>query len=179
MSVSDPLSQTFDNSRLTYAWITDEHRVILGAPGQDLHQTFHHILPADHRIKTSVFCHFCHIPAEFLQHGFFCLLLCFCLFLFTSDFFQLIHLLLHHFSLHVHRLQKLCCRTLIRPQDSGKQIHRLYLFPVPLPCRKRRLIQHLVRLPGYLDRPGVYLCHTAVIAADILLQKLLIQPAVL
>ena len=32
MSVSDPLSQTFDNSRLTYAWITDEHRVILGAP---------------------------------------------------------------------------------------------------------------------------------------------------
>ena len=35
MSVSDPLSQTFDNSRLTYAWITDEHRVILRFTGKN------------------------------------------------------------------------------------------------------------------------------------------------
>src|SRR5262249_29366439 len=45
------LGQSFDNGRLTDAWLTDQCRVVLIAPGQDLNDALDLLMAPDDRIK--------------------------------------------------------------------------------------------------------------------------------
>ena len=47
----DLLRQTFDDGGLADARLADQHRVVLGAPGEHLHDALHLAEAADHRIE--------------------------------------------------------------------------------------------------------------------------------
>jgi hypothetical protein len=47
----DQLGQALDDRRLAHAGLAHQHRVVLGAAGQDLHDPLHLAGPADHRIE--------------------------------------------------------------------------------------------------------------------------------
>ena len=50
----DPLGQALDDRRLADAGLADEHRVVLGAPGEHLHDAADLGVPADHRVELAL-----------------------------------------------------------------------------------------------------------------------------
>ena len=54
VAVADPLGQPFDDGGLADAGLADQHRVVLGTPGQDLHGLLDLVGPADHRVDLVV-----------------------------------------------------------------------------------------------------------------------------
>ena len=65
----DRLSQAFDNSGLTDTGFTDQHRVVLRATRQYLHDAFHLRLTTDHRIKLAFTCSLSQVATELLQNS--------------------------------------------------------------------------------------------------------------
>ena len=54
VAVHDPLGQPFDDGGLAHARLADQHRVVLGAAGEHLHDPADLLVPADHRIELSL-----------------------------------------------------------------------------------------------------------------------------
>jgi hypothetical protein len=50
----DALGEALDDGRLADARLSDQHRVVLGAPAQHLHHPFDFLLAPDHRVEFSV-----------------------------------------------------------------------------------------------------------------------------
>ena len=51
IAIDNALRQPFDNCRLTDTWFTDQHRVVLGAPAQDLDHAPNLLVTANHRVE--------------------------------------------------------------------------------------------------------------------------------
>src|SRR5690606_38444029 len=60
---------TFHDCSLAHPWLPDEHRVVLGPPGQDLDDPLDLLLPADHRVQLALFSKFREIPPVGIQGG--------------------------------------------------------------------------------------------------------------
>ena len=54
VAVDDAQRQAFDDRRLADAGLADQHRVVLGAPRQDLDGAADFLVAADHRIELAV-----------------------------------------------------------------------------------------------------------------------------
>ena len=54
VSRDDPLRQPLRNGRLADARLADNHRIVLGSTGQDLHDTLNLDLPTDNRIQLAL-----------------------------------------------------------------------------------------------------------------------------
>ena len=54
VAVDDALGQAFDDRRLADPRFADQHRVVLGAPGQNLNRAADFLVAADHRIELAV-----------------------------------------------------------------------------------------------------------------------------
>src|SRR3979411_2823324 len=50
LSPRDTLRQAFDNGRLAHARLTDQHRVVLGAPAKNLDHPFQLVIASDERV---------------------------------------------------------------------------------------------------------------------------------
>ena len=66
--LGDGLSQALDDGGLADARFADEHRVVLGAAGQNLHHPFRLPLAADDRIETVVAGELREVATELVQH---------------------------------------------------------------------------------------------------------------
>ncbi len=64
----DGLGQALDDGRLADAGLADQHRVVLGASGQDLHDPLGLALAADDRIELLVARELGEVPAELVEH---------------------------------------------------------------------------------------------------------------
>jgi len=68
--VDDVLRETFDDRGLADARLTDQHRVVLGAPGKDLHDAFHFRFAPDDRVQLVLTRGLGQVAAELVQdHG--------------------------------------------------------------------------------------------------------------
>ena len=67
VAVDDALGQAFHDGGLAHPGFADEHRVVLGAPGEHLDDPPDFAVPADHRVELAGPGHFGQIPAVFLQ----------------------------------------------------------------------------------------------------------------
>ena len=65
----DPLGEALDDGRLAHAGLTDEDRVVLGAPGQHLHDPFDLLLAPDDRVELVVPGQRGEVAAELVEHG--------------------------------------------------------------------------------------------------------------
>ena len=63
----DALGQALDDGGLAHARLADQHRVVLGAPGQDLNDAPDLVVPADHRVELAQAGQIGEVAAEFLQ----------------------------------------------------------------------------------------------------------------
>ena len=54
VTVDDRLAQALHDGGLTHAGLTDEDRVVLGAPGEDLHDPLHLLVAPDHRVQLAL-----------------------------------------------------------------------------------------------------------------------------
>ena len=54
LALDDALGQPLDDGGLADAGLADQHRVVLGPPGQDLHDPLDLLLPADHRVQLAL-----------------------------------------------------------------------------------------------------------------------------
>ncbi len=54
IALDDGLSQSLDNSSLSNPWFADQHRVILRATRQNLHDPLHFALATDNRVKLAL-----------------------------------------------------------------------------------------------------------------------------
>ena len=54
ITANDRLGEAFDHGSLTDTGLTDQHRVVLGATGQDLHDPLHLLLAPDDRVEFAV-----------------------------------------------------------------------------------------------------------------------------
>ena len=54
VAIGDLLRQTFDDSGLTHARLTDQNRIVLGAAAQNLDDAFHFTIAPDQRIERSI-----------------------------------------------------------------------------------------------------------------------------
>src|SRR6266545_3490828 len=54
LALDDPLRQPLHDRRLADAGLADQHRVVLGAPAEHLHDPLDFLLPADHRIQLAL-----------------------------------------------------------------------------------------------------------------------------
>ena len=68
LALDDLLGQPLDHGGLAHAGLAHEHRVVLGAPGQDLHDPLDFFLPADHRIELALPSALGQVPPELVQH---------------------------------------------------------------------------------------------------------------
>src|ERR1022692_2204142 len=68
LALDDLLRQPFDHGGLAHPWLADEHRVVLGPPGEHLHDPLDLFLPANHRIELALTCASGEVPAELVQH---------------------------------------------------------------------------------------------------------------
>ena len=53
VAVHDALGQALDDRGLAHAGLADQHRIVLGAPGEHLHHPAHLLVPSDHRVELS------------------------------------------------------------------------------------------------------------------------------
>ena len=67
IAVDDPLGQPLDDGRLAHARLTDQHRVVLGTPRQDLHDPADFLVPPDDRVQLSLAGLLGEVPGEPLQ----------------------------------------------------------------------------------------------------------------
>ena len=65
--VDDLLRQAFDDGGLADARLADEHRVVLGAPRQDLHDPLELAGAADHGIELALARHLREVAAELVE----------------------------------------------------------------------------------------------------------------
>ena len=65
--VDDPLGQTLDHRCLADTGITDQDGVVLGTPGQDLHDAPDFGVASDHRVELALACGCGHVRAVFVQ----------------------------------------------------------------------------------------------------------------
>ena len=61
------VGQALGNGRFTRSRLPDQHRVVLGAPGEDLQDTPDFLVPSDYRIQLSAVCQFIEVPGVFIQ----------------------------------------------------------------------------------------------------------------
>ena len=54
VAAHDALGQTLHDGRLAHAGLADQHGVVLGAAGQDLHHAPDLIVAADHRVQLAL-----------------------------------------------------------------------------------------------------------------------------
>ena len=66
--VGDALREALDDGRLAHAGLADEHRVVLGAAGEDLHDALDLDGAADARVQLAVVGQLGEIAAELLEH---------------------------------------------------------------------------------------------------------------
>ncbi len=67
VAVDDALGQALHDGGLAHPGFADEHRVVLGAPGEHLDDPTDFAVPADDRVQLAAPGHFGQIPAIFLQ----------------------------------------------------------------------------------------------------------------
>ena len=65
----DPLRQPFDDGGLAHAGIADQHRVVLRAPGQDLHHAADLVIAANHRIELAAASKVGEVPGVLLERA--------------------------------------------------------------------------------------------------------------
>ena len=68
LALDDLLRESLHHRGLPDAGLTDQHRVVLGAPAQHLHHALDFLLPADHRIKLALTRARGQVPAELVEH---------------------------------------------------------------------------------------------------------------
>ena len=68
LAVHDGLCEALHDRGLTDAGLTDQHRVVLGAPGQHLHDPLDFLLPADDRVELAFHRRRRQIAAELVEH---------------------------------------------------------------------------------------------------------------
>ena len=68
LRLDDLLRQALDHGGLADPGLTDEHRVVLGAPREHLHDPLDFLLPADDRIELALPSALRQIPTELVQH---------------------------------------------------------------------------------------------------------------
>ncbi len=66
---SDELCQALRNGGLAHSRLTYEYGIVLGAPGQDLHDALDLLRAADHRVELSIRCLTRQIASELIQNG--------------------------------------------------------------------------------------------------------------
>jgi len=64
----DVLRETLDDRRLADAGLADQHRVVLGAAGQHLHDPLDLLLATDHRVELALAGRLGEVPAELVEH---------------------------------------------------------------------------------------------------------------
>ncbi len=67
IAVDDPAGQPLDDGGLADARLADQHRIVLGAAGQHLHDATDLFVPADDRIELAATGHLGQVPGIFLQ----------------------------------------------------------------------------------------------------------------
>ena len=55
LAIDHTLGQALDDCRLADTGLTDEHRVVLGAPLQHLYRPPYLVIPTDHRVELALF----------------------------------------------------------------------------------------------------------------------------
>ena len=68
LALDDLLGQPLHHGGLAHPRLPDQHRVVLGAPGQHLHDPLDFLLPADHGIELALARRSGQVPAELVQH---------------------------------------------------------------------------------------------------------------
>ena len=68
LAVHDRLRQTLHDGGLTDTGLTDQHRVVLGAPGQHLHDPLDFLLAADDRVELALHRRRGQVAAELVEH---------------------------------------------------------------------------------------------------------------
>ena len=66
--VGDALGEALDDGRLADARLADEHRVVLGAPREDLHDALDLGGAADARVELALFGELGEVAAELVEH---------------------------------------------------------------------------------------------------------------
>ncbi|CDF94048.1 hypothetical protein BN844_5401 [Pseudomonas sp. SHC52] len=66
-TVDDPLGQTLGNGGLAHAWLTDQHRVVLGAALQHLDRAADLVIATDHRVELAFFGALGQVNGVFIQ----------------------------------------------------------------------------------------------------------------
>ena len=69
LAVGDALRQPFDDGRLAYARLADQHRIVLGAAAQDLHHALQLLIAADQRIELVIHCRLGQVARELYQQA--------------------------------------------------------------------------------------------------------------
>ncbi len=67
VAADDRLGQALDDGGLADAGLADQHRVVLGAAGKDLHDAFHFLLAADHGVQLVLARRLGQVAAELVQ----------------------------------------------------------------------------------------------------------------
>jgi len=67
VSGNDPLGQAFSDGGFTDTWFTDQARIVLRPPAQDLHHPVHLFLAANDRVEFAISGHLGQVAAEFVQ----------------------------------------------------------------------------------------------------------------
>ena len=68
-AVGDALGETFDDGRLAHAGLADQHRVVLGAAAENLHDALEFAIAADERIELPVHRRLRQVAAELGQQA--------------------------------------------------------------------------------------------------------------
>ena len=67
--INNLLSQAFNNSSLTHAWVADEHRVVLGTTRQHRHHAQNFRATAHHRVKLAFCCQGSEVTAKLVEQS--------------------------------------------------------------------------------------------------------------
>ena len=67
VAADNPLRQAFDNGRLADPGIADQHRIVLGAPGEHLDHAANLFVAADHRIELALLRQLGEVAAVFAE----------------------------------------------------------------------------------------------------------------
>ena len=68
LALDDGLGQALDDGGLADAGLADQHRVVLGAAGQHLHDPLDFLLPADDRVELALAGGLGQVAAELVEH---------------------------------------------------------------------------------------------------------------
>ena len=68
LALDDALGQALDDGGLADAGLADQDRVVLGPPGEDLHDPLDLLLPADHRVQLALTSLLGEVATELVEH---------------------------------------------------------------------------------------------------------------